>query len=100
MKAYQIGKEVPVTRYQFGGHAGFSTVYQWNSPKLFDLYNATEIINGSSRDGHYRELTQLCLQKNMYKSSPHKFTFPHILYNYNQSERRSEAETYKTSQQS
>lgn len=45
LKAYQVGKEVAVTRYQFGGHAGFSTVYQWNSPKLFDLYNATEAIN-------------------------------------------------------
>ena len=45
MKAYQVGKEVAVTRYQFGGHAGFSTVYQWNFPKLFDLYNTTEVIN-------------------------------------------------------
>ena len=45
MKAYQVGKEVAVTRYQFGEHAGFSTVYQWNSPKLYDLYNATEVIN-------------------------------------------------------
>ena len=65
MKAYQVGKEVAVTRNQFGGHAGFSTVYQWNSPKLYDLYNATEVMNWSGRDDHYRELTQLCLQKNI-----------------------------------